>query len=204
MALNQNQFAMATLTGTKVSGVNVITCEFYSASASDTIAAGEAVILSSTTNGLVTKVAKGTGATDLYIGVVLTNPLKESFAVGDRVEIALTSTIVMMTVSAAVTAGAKLQYAYDTGKVATATGSNTVIGLAMENATADAQIIRVFVNPQWLSVGEANTASALGTGTDGESLVGTKSGVDLPFKRIKAGTGITVTAETNDLVIALA
>jgi len=51
------------------------------------------------------------------------------------------------------------------------------------------------------AAGEANTASALGTAGDGASLVGTKVGVDLPFKRIKAGTNITLTEEANDVVI---
>ena len=50
--------------------------------------------------------------------------------------------------------------------------------------------------------GESNTASALGSSSDGESIVGTKSGVDLPFKRIKGGTNVTVTGNTNDITIA--
>ena len=54
---------------------------------------------------------------------------------------------------------------------------------------------------QTLEVGEDNTASNLGDSSDGEGLVGTKNGVDLPFKRIKAGTNITLTSEANDVVI---
>lgn len=50
--------------------------------------------------------------------------------------------------------------------------------------------------------GEVNTASNLGTGSDGEGLASTKNGVDLPFKRIKAGSNITVTPATNSLTIA--
>ena len=49
--------------------------------------------------------------------------------------------------------------------------------------------------------GEANTASNLGTATDGEGLFTVKDGVNLPFKRIKAGTNVTITSETNDIVI---
>ncbi len=52
------------------------------------------------------------------------------------------------------------------------------------------------------SVGEANTYSSMGSGSDGETLVSTKSGVDLPFKRIKAGNGIVLTSETNDIKVA--
>lgn len=49
--------------------------------------------------------------------------------------------------------------------------------------------------------GEANTASNLGTSGDGEGLYSDKSGIDLRFKRIKAGTNVTLTSETNDIVI---
>jgi hypothetical protein len=50
--------------------------------------------------------------------------------------------------------------------------------------------------------GEANTASNLGTSGDGSGLYASKSGVDLRFKRIKAGSNISLTEETNDVVIA--
>ena len=49
--------------------------------------------------------------------------------------------------------------------------------------------------------GQDNTNSDAGTSSDGEGLVNTKVGVDTPIKRIKGGTGITVSSETNDLVI---
>ena len=49
--------------------------------------------------------------------------------------------------------------------------------------------------------GESNTASNLGVAGDGAGLYDSKSGADLRFKRVKAGTGITITAETNDVQI---
>jgi hypothetical protein len=51
------------------------------------------------------------------------------------------------------------------------------------------------------SAGEANTASNLGTGADGAALFTTKDGVNLPFKRIKAGTNVTITEQTNSVTI---
>ena len=48
------------------------------------------------------------------------------------------------------------------------------------------------------AVGEANTASNLGTG---ESIFTTKSGVNLPFKSLKAGTNITLTPSGTEILI---
>jgi hypothetical protein len=50
--------------------------------------------------------------------------------------------------------------------------------------------------------GEANTASNLGTGVDGEGLFSNKLGVDLQFKRIKAGTNITFNSQPNYVEIS--
>lgn len=50
------------------------------------------------------------------------------------------------------------------------------------------------------SGGEANTSSNVGSGAG--QLAKAKSGVDLPFKTIAAGAGITVTNNTNDVTIA--
>jgi hypothetical protein len=203
MALYQNQFAMSTVVGTKVSGTNVITVQAYDASASTAFVPGEVVKMASTTNGTVPVVQKGSAATDLYLGVILTNPVTESWVSGDKMEIALASTIVYMTASAAITAGAKLQYDYSTGKVATQTATNTVIGMALDNASGDGVLIRVYINPTWLNAGEANTMSSAGSASDGVALNLTKVVADLPIKRIKAGTGITITEQTNGITIAV-
>jgi len=50
---------------------------------------------------------------------------------------------------------------------------------------------------------EANTISSMGSGADGETLVSTKAGTDIPFRRIKAGQNITLTSETNDVEVSL-
>lgn len=204
MTLLQNQFAMTTVAGTKLSGMNVITAELYDASAATAFVPGEFVVLGSTVNATVPKVIKGTGLTNLYFGVILTNPLKDSWVTGDRVEIGLATTIVYMTASASITAGAKLQYDYSTGKVATQTASNTVVGMAMDNASTDGDLIRVYIQPNWLNnAGETNTMSAAGTAGEGVSIVMTKNVADLPVKRFKAATGVTITEETNDIAFSI-
>jgi hypothetical protein len=49
--------------------------------------------------------------------------------------------------------------------------------------------------------GEVNTASNLGTSLDGYGVYANKSGVDLRYYRLKAGSGITIAQEANDLLI---
>ena len=49
--------------------------------------------------------------------------------------------------------------------------------------------------------GEANTASNLGTEDDGSGVFAEKNGVDLRFKRIKAGEGINLTETPESIVI---
>ena len=53
------------------------------------------------------------------------------------------------------------------------------------------------------SSAEANTNTALGTASDGESLVGTKVISDLPIKRIKGGKNLTATSETSSVALSL-
>jgi hypothetical protein len=53
-------------------------------------------------------------------------------------------------------------------------------------------------DPPGASGGEANTASNLGTG---EGVYSAKVGVDLRFKSIKAGTGISLSADSNEITV---
>ena len=144
MTLNQNQFGMLTTVGTRISGPSM-TVEFYDASAATTLVAGEMVCIGATVRPNVTKVIKGTALTDAYFGVVLTNPLKESWVTGEKLEIAILGSIVTMTASGAFNAGGSLQYAFDTFKVATQTASNSIVGVAMDNSTGNNALVRVFV-----------------------------------------------------------
>lgn len=145
MTLNQNQFGFIPSVGQLVSGDNVKTCEFYDASAATEIEPGEFVTIVTTDNPGVTKVAKGSAATDKYVGVVLRNALKPSWVTGEKLDVAFGFTEVMATASAAITAGASLEYDYATGKVLTKTSSNTIVAMAMEDASADGDLVRVLV-----------------------------------------------------------
>lgn len=147
--LNQNQFAITTTVGTLDSGNdNSITVQFYDASAVATIGAGEFVVLSSATAAnapAVSVVAKGADATGAYFGVVLTNPMKAYWAVGEKMEIGVLGAIVMVEAAGAIAAGSKLQYNPTTAQVAVKSGSNSIVGVALENASSAGQLIRAFI-----------------------------------------------------------
>lgn len=163
MALGMNQFGMTTVKGSYMNGP-VMEAEFYSADSTATVTPGEFVCIGSTVAPLVTKVIKGSGATSKYFGVVLTNPLKESYAVGEKLQVALLGAIVIVEASAVIAAGASLQYAYDTFKVATQTASNTIVGIALENAAGDESLIRAFIFQSSIS---GATGATGGTGPTG-------------------------------------
>jgi len=166
MTLLQNQFAMSITTGTWQSGPT-LECEFYSASAAATLAPGEFVCLGSTTAPNVTKVIKGTGATSKYFGIVLTNPLKDAYAVGERVQIGVLGAIVMATASASITCGDSLQYDYSAVKVARQTAANTIVAIAMENASGNDSLLRVFVFSSSISGATGATGGTGATGPTG-------------------------------------
>jgi hypothetical protein len=74
--------------------------------------------------------------------------------------------------------------------------------LPKPTTTEDGKVITYNDTTQSFEYNEyANTASNLGTSADGEGLFDSKSDVDLQFKRIKAGTNISLTSETNDIEI---
>lgn len=148
MALNQNQFAISTLKGTLDSAGSgaSLSCEYTSATPTDTVSPGEMVSIASTPAVSVTRVQKGSAVTDKWLGCVLTNPLSDAVGVGKKLEVALPGAVVMMEASALITAGAELQYDPASKKVATK-ALGTKIGLALENAAADGALLRVLLQP---------------------------------------------------------
>lgn len=109
-----------------------------------TLKAGDAVKLVSTSKGIphVVKVGSADTAT---CGLVVFNPVKnDGIVAGDSVEIAITGAFMYMVASAAISAGAAVDYAYATGKVATA-NSGLACGVALDAAAADGDLIRVAV-----------------------------------------------------------
>jgi hypothetical protein len=69
-------------------------------------------------------------------------------------------------------------------------------GVVITNNTEEIQIDATGVGG-----GEVNTASNLGTTSEGSGVFSTKSGVDLRFKRIQAGYGVNITETANSIQI---
>lgn len=109
-----------------------------------TLKAGDAVKLVSTSVGLPHVVKVGNSDTAIT-GFVVFNPVKnDGIVAGERVEIAITGAFIYQVASAAIAAGAAVDYAYATGKVATA-DSGLACGVALDAAAGDGDLIRVAV-----------------------------------------------------------
>lgn len=148
MALNQNQFALDTIKGSKISGgpAQVMSVEFYSATASDVITAGEFVILDSATPaGYLPRVKVGADQTSAYFGIVLTNPIVESFAVGEKLEIGILGSVVVVEADGAHVVGAQVAYDPSTKKISALGAGEKAVGIVLSKASADGDLVRLLV-----------------------------------------------------------
>lgn len=84
--------------------------------------------------------------TEVPFGFVVRNMKDAEYPADARLEIARNGSVMHMVASAAIARGAKLQYATATNKVATAVGVNPTIGIALDKAAADGNIIRVLID----------------------------------------------------------
>ena len=96
---------------------------------------------------IVTITVKKAAVTDTPLGIVLTDPIKTSFAALDRVSVIPVNCYCYKTANANITAGSKLQFTAEGKVAATTTASNGYIGIALTNATAADQLIIVQVQP---------------------------------------------------------
>lgn len=155
MAINLNQFAMTAVQG--MQDLNFHGCVI--SGAVDTtqvldIVAGQALKLVTTSNGLP-KVVATTADSDPVFGFALYSVKNGSYASGKPIDIGMKDCVVYMTAGGAISAGAGVQIANSSVKVVAQTGSGPRVGFALDAATADGQLIRVYVEAP-----SANTATS--------------------------------------------
>lgn len=83
--------------------------------------------------------------TDAVFGFVTYNTRTDSYSAGDMVKIAKAGDVMVMEASAAISRGAQVMVVISGNKVATKTSTNTTIGIALDKAAADGDLIRVLI-----------------------------------------------------------
>lgn len=141
---NLNQFKQGPIKGdiANMPAANVISCQVIGNS-SNTLYAGTAVKLvdGASQTILVEKAA----ATDDILGFIVFNPKKDSFVAADKVEVALPGCIMNMETNVAIARGNEVEIVASGDKIAQAAGTNKIVGVALDKATASGQLIRVFI-----------------------------------------------------------
>jgi len=142
---NINAFSMETVQGASDLSFHgsVITCQIDAAEGA-TMVAGEAVLVTDNAGG-VPKVEQLGADTDGTFGFIVRNMKDASFSAGDRCEVAMQGSVLYMTAGAAIARGAQVEYDVSAIKVITAAGTNPVVGWALDKATADGGLVRVFI-----------------------------------------------------------
>lgn len=145
MALNINQFAQSTVQGAPDLQFNgSVLSARVDASQATAIVPGQAVKMYNAAGGTPTVVGLAAN-TDAVLGVAMFNLKDASYAASAPLEIAMQGSVVWMTAGAAIARGALVEFALATNKVITSAGINTVIGLALDKAAADGDLVRILI-----------------------------------------------------------
>lgn len=148
MALNPNQFRQTTTKGQVdlQAGVdNIITCLHKDGEAT-ALVAGQTVVQEDVYSAIPTITAAL--ISEVPFGVVVRNIKDQDYPENSRVEVARTGVAIYMEASAAIAAGADVQYDPSTHKIATKASTNGIVGQALDKAGADGDLIRVVINPR--------------------------------------------------------
>lgn len=82
-------------------------------------------------------------ATDKIVGFIVYSTIKNVPVAGDIVNVAFTDSEIVMEAGAAIVRGAQLEIVATGDKVITSAGTNKIIGIALDKAAADGDLIRV-------------------------------------------------------------
>jgi hypothetical protein len=171
-SLNQNQFNQTPLIGqvARQPNVDTETCQInpYTAAIAGTIVAGCAVkLVANAGPEIVVDVMVGASDGPCF-GVITYNPQKNSYAAGDRVEVATEQNIVFLLSSAAITRGARVAVtnpttaANDPTVATDPTAGDYTLGNALTQVTGSGQIVAVRVKPAYtLTSGAPATCTSI-------------------------------------------
>lgn len=148
MAITPNQFKQRSAVGQVdlQAGIdNIIAC-VHLAGEANALVAGQTVVQ----EDVFSKIPTVSAATisEVPFGVVVRNIKDHEYAADEVLEVARFGVTMYMEASAAIAAGADVQYDPTTGKVATKTSTNGIVGQALDKAGADGDLIRVTINPR--------------------------------------------------------
>lgn len=121
----------------------VLSCQVDS-NETGTLVAGQAVVIVDTAGAQI-PVEAVSAATDDIFGVVVASFKVNEYEALDNIKVAISGSTVYMEASAAIARGADVQVVVSGSKVVTAS-TGTVIGKALDKATADGDLIRVLIN----------------------------------------------------------
>lgn len=146
MAISLNQFAP----NVPVAGLYVYQANLpqlhnviVSASQGTALSAGAFVKLDSSATNLDAPVALQASKTDAVFGVVVYNPIKPTFAAGERIAIARPNDIVWLPAAGAIAVGAALGFNSSNKVTSSPSSGDTIIGKALTPASAEGDLVQV-------------------------------------------------------------
>lgn len=141
---NLNQITQGPIKGglSAIPNPATISCQVTTASGNTFYAATAVKLISGTANTILVEKA---AATDQIFGFVVLTPRKPSHTAGGKVEVALAGSVMEMESGAAFNRGQMVEIVAATNKVIAWAGVNTACGVALDTATADAQLVRVLI-----------------------------------------------------------
>lgn len=143
--LNQNQFSMIPVQGDlDLLFQGGVISALVSPNQATALIAGQAVKLENSASPMPTVLALA-GNSDSTFAFVIRTLKDQNFPTKAAVEIAFNGAVMQMTAGAAIARGANVEVVQSTNKVITSAGVNPVIGFALDQATADTQVIRVYI-----------------------------------------------------------
>jgi hypothetical protein len=145
MTLSSNQFQRSNIKGRldEILNLNQFRC-IVDKDEESTLVPGDAVKIKDVAGTLIV-VEKAAALTDDIFGFVPYSVDKNEYVANDLLQIASRDCVMVMEASAGIARGVSVQFNPATRKVATKTGTNTAVGISLEKAAADTNLIKVWI-----------------------------------------------------------